>query len=73
MTRPSGTNVVRILLSRVELVRHLHNLGLKIGNKVKQLLDIPDWIKVNPEYSKVCLRGLIDTDGCVFRHNYKVN
>lgn len=58
---------VDLVVSRRELVRFCNeNLGLLIGNKIKQGLDIPTWIKEKPEFYKSCLRGLIDTDGCVF-------
>lgn len=62
-----------IVISRVELVRFcVEKLGLKVGNKVKQQVDIPGWIKKNRNYLTACLRGLIDTDGCVFTHRYTV-
>ena len=44
-----------------------------VGNKVKQQVDVPDWIKGESEYKIACLRGLMDTDGGVFIHRYKVN
>jgi len=67
----SATNYV---VSRKELVEFLtKKIGLKIGNKISQQIDIPLWIKNNKNYSIACLRGLIDTDGCVFTHRYKVN
>lgn len=59
-----------IVVSRVELVRYLHSLGLPIGNKVKQQFDIPEWIKRNQRFAVACVRGLVDTDGSVFMHNY---
>ncbi|CAN5757256.1 hypothetical protein BH11PAT2_BH11PAT2_02400 [soil metagenome] len=62
-----------IVISRIELVRYLHNLGLPQGNKIKQKIDIPLWIKKDKEFSRACLRGLIDTDGCIFTHTYSVN
>src|SRR3989338_6942680 len=62
-----------IVLSRRELVEFLHELGLPIGNKVKQQFDIPDWIKRNKTFAVACVRGLIDTDGSVFTHSYVVN
>ncbi|HDY72713.1 MAG TPA: hypothetical protein ENH90_00975 [bacterium] len=65
---------VRYILSRSKLVRFcVEKLGLKEGNKVKQQVDIPNWIKRNKGYSISCVRGLIDTDGSVFTHRYKVN
>ena len=63
-----------LVISRSELVRFCtEKLGLKKGNKIKQQIDIPNWIKQNKLYSIACTRGLIDTDGCVFTHRYKVN
>ena len=65
---------VSFIISRIELVRFsVDTLGLKIGNKIKQQVDIPDWIKQNKLYSIACVRGLIDTDGSVFTHKYQVN
>lgn len=61
-----------IVVSRKELVQYLHKLGLPIGNKVKQQFDIPEWIKRNEKFSIACLRGLVDTDGSVFTHRYRV-
>jgi len=61
-----------IVMSRTELVKFLVSLGLPIGNKVKQKIDIPIWIKRNKKILIACIRGLIDTDGCVFVHSYKV-
>ncbi len=61
-------------VSRTELIRFCtEKLGLKQGNKVKQQVDIPDWVKKDRQYSIACVRGLVDTDGCVFTHRYKVN
>lgn len=61
-------------VSRTELIRFCtEKLGLKQGNKIKQQVDIPDWVKKNRQYPIACVRGLIDTDGCIFTHCYKVN
>lgn len=61
----------RIMVSRVDLISYLVDIvGLKRGNKVKQQVDIPSWIKENTQYSISCLRGLIDTDGCIILHQY---
>lgn len=67
-------SVNRYSISRTELIRFcIEKLGLKKGNKIKQQVDIPDWIKRNKLYSISCVRGLFDTDGCVFNHRYRVN
>ena len=71
--RPKSS-VVNIVISRIELVNYCTKiLGLKIGNKVAQQVDIPNWIKQNKKYSIACVRGLVDTDGSIFTHSYKVN
>lgn len=67
-------SVFDVTASRRELVIFcVEELGLHIGNKVRQQVDIPDWIKENKEFSVACLRGLVDTDGSVFTHRYKSN
>lgn len=65
-------SVFNIVVSRSELVKYLHELGLPIGNKVRQQFDIPVWIKKNKKFALACIRGLVDTDGSVFTHSYKV-
>jgi len=62
-----------IVISRTELVKFFVSLGLPIGNKVKQQIDIPKWIKTNKKFLIACLRGLVDTDGCIIKHRYRVN
>lgn len=54
-----------------KLVEFLENLGFKPGDKIKNHLNIPKWIKENKDYLKVCIRGLIDTDGSVHRMSKK--
>lgn len=64
-------STIRLVISRISLVKFCVQKGsLKIGNKIKQQVDIPRWIKNDKAYSIACLRGLIDTDGCVFIHRY---
>lgn len=61
---------IDLVVSRVELVDFCRNIGLKVGNKIKQRADIPNWVKANRSFMKPCIRGLIDTDGCFFTHKY---
>ncbi len=66
-------NVIRLYISRVRLVKFCtEKLGLKKGHKIRQQVNIPDWIKDNKKYAIACVRGLIDTDGCIFSHRYQV-
>jgi len=50
-----------------ELVIFFNKMGIPSGNKIINQSTIPLWIKENKEYLKSCLRGLIDTDGSIFR------
>lgn len=59
--------------SGVNLISTLCSLGLKVGDKVKLQVDVPEWIKRNLLFSQWCLRGLMDTDGGVFFDRYSVN
>lgn len=65
--------VIILLTSGRNLIDFLVDNGLKIGNKVKQQVVVPSWIQKNYKFSLMCLRGLMDTDGGVFTHRYKVN
>ncbi|MEI6281072.1 MAG: LAGLIDADG family homing endonuclease [bacterium] len=64
---------VRIVINRKQMVDFCQEIGLVRGNKIKQQIDIPNWIKENQDFSKACIRGLIDTDGCFYNNSYIVN
>ena len=66
-------SVVVLTLSRINLVNFCQKMGLVKGNKIKQQIDIPNWIKRTNRYSVACVRGLVDTDGGVFNHRYRSN
>lgn len=63
---------VEIIVSSKELVSYLNHLGLPIGNKIKQEIDIPQWIKDNPSFRRACVRGIFDTDGCIYSDKHKI-
>jgi hypothetical protein len=69
----SADHTLSLVFSSVELVETLERLGLKRGNKVQQQVDLPGWVWERQEYQTACLRGLMDTDGCVYYHRYAVN
>lgn len=73
ITKRKNMNAVVISISRKKLVEFLSAIGLIPGDKTKHQVDIPVWIKESQIYSKACVRGLIDTDGCVVNecHNIK--
>lgn len=62
-----------VLASSVHLVRALEQFGLPSGNKLAAGVAVPDWIFADAELMRGCVRGLMDTDGCVFEHSYRVN
>ncbi len=66
-----NSKVFLIRASRIDLTRFCQKIGLKLGNKIKQQVDIPDWIKNDLNFKKSCLRGLVDTDGSLIIHRYK--
>lgn len=69
----SSHGVVVVYLTGINLIKYFLSNGMKLGNKVKIQIDVPNWIKENIEFSWACLRGLVDTDGGIFVHKYKVN
>ena len=65
-------NALVVSLASTSVVDFLVTNGLIRGNKFKTGLRIPSWILNNSSYKKACIRGLIDTDGCIFIHVHKV-
>jgi hypothetical protein len=69
-----GANGADIVISSKNLIEFLANEDiLKKGNKIANQIDIPGWILRNRDYKISCLRGLMDTDGGIYYHRYKVN
>lgn len=66
-------STINIVVSRVRLVKFCKSIGLKIGNKLKQNLDIPEWIRLDKNFKISCIRGLMDTDGCLFNECHRIN
>jgi intein/homing endonuclease len=69
----SEYNVIIIIGNGIKSVQYLIESGLKVGNKIKNQVDVPEWIKSNISYRNSCLRGLVDTDGGIFKNTYTVN
>ncbi|MEK7525972.1 MAG: hypothetical protein AAB546_00650 [Patescibacteria group bacterium] len=57
-------NTTCIYITGTNFVKYLLKIGLKIGNKVRQQVEVPSWVKSNREFQIACLKGLMDTDGC---------
>lgn len=61
-----------VVASSRTLVESLQTLGLVKGNKVVNQVDLPHWIWASQSYQRACLRGLMDTDGSVYRYTHRV-
>ena len=66
-----GKNERFLDLYSKELVNFFINMGIKSGNKIVNQSTIPEWVFQKNKYLRTCLRGLIDTDGCVHRMSKK--
>lgn len=64
-------NAVQIIISSKDLVRKLSGLGMPVGNKIKKGLYVPRWIFSNNEYRKAFIRGVFDTDGCIYLDKHR--
>lgn len=62
-----NTNQACLYYYNQALVEKLLGFGLKRGRKIKTCVGIPLWIKNDKKYSKNCIKGLIDTDGCIYK------
>ena len=60
-----------LIISSKQLVNFFIETGLKNGNKIKNQSTIPPWIWKKKSFIKSCIRGLIDTDGSIFRMSQK--
>ena len=60
------SNEILVIVHSRRLVEFLIEHGLKSGDKIKNNTSIPQWVFEDKEYLKSCIRGLIDTDGCIY-------
>jgi DNA-binding transcriptional regulator WhiA len=65
-------NAMVLVCSSINLIEYLLTIGAVKGNKIKQGIDMPSWVKDNLEFEKAFVRGLIDTDGCLYTHKHTV-
>ncbi len=59
--------------SSTNLVDFLVRMGAVRGNKIKQQIAIPLWIEGKGGYERAFVRGLVDTDGCLYTHKHTVS
>lgn len=65
VSKRKGERAADIVLYRNDLSA---KLNIPCGNKIKNRVKVPKWIKQNRIYSINCLKGLFETDGC-FQEN----
>ncbi len=70
--RKRGLRTLQIISTSTSLVDFLVKKGAIRGNKIKNNFDIPSWIRKRASYEKVFVRGLVDTDGCLYVHRHTV-
>lgn len=73
MRKRKERNALVISLASTSIVDFLVKQGLCRGNKLKNGLAIPKWILEKSSYRRACVRGLVDTDGCIFIHIHRVS
>jgi len=66
-------NTVVVSLSSTTVVDFLVSNGLPRGDKLKSGLRIPDWVLARRSWRTACMRGLMDTDGCLYIHRHTVS
>lgn len=65
-----GNSIILSFYSK-EFVRILQEIGFPPGDKIRNKLKVPEWIRNNKLFLKPFIRGLIDTDESVFRMSNK--
>jgi len=68
---------IHVIVDSRRIVDFFESEGFKAGNKIKNKVTIPDWIKENEKLLVACLRGLFDTDGSFYKltnqNSYQIN
>lgn len=61
MIKRKTKNAVNINLYQCKITKRL---SLPLGDKIKNNVGIPSWIKLERNFTLKCLKGLFETDGC---------
>ena len=69
--KSTTANCIYLYCGNKKLVEFFNSLGFVDGNKISNMLGIPNSIKKNKKFLQACIRGLIDTDGSIFRLSNK--
>jgi hypothetical protein len=72
MRKRPNQNTLVIVLSSTTIVDFLITKGAIRGNKGLQADSIPLWIQKDLTFSRNFVRGLVDTDGCLYLHRHRI-
>lgn len=61
-----------LTVSSVAFSRQMVRFGMVEGNKLRKGLHIPEWVTSSRVYTQAFLRGVFDTDGCVYSEIKKI-
>lgn len=61
-----------VVCSSTNVLEYLVEKGAVRGNKIRQQFDMPPWIGRNLRFQRAFVRGLVDTDGCLYIHKHTV-
>jgi intein/homing endonuclease len=65
-------NACTVLVSSKAFCTFMLGMGMPHGNKIEKGILIPSWVTRDDTYSRALLRGLIDTDGCVYQDRHRI-
>lgn len=69
--RPNQNTLV-VVLTSITAVDFLVEKGAVRGNKLINTEGVPSWILTNQDYERLFVRGIVDTDGCIYFHTHFV-
>ncbi len=72
LKKKNSSKAVNVVVSSVNLVKWLENKGMPIGNKLDCGLPVPHWVYKNLTLQSAFIRGLFDTDGCIYTDKHTI-
>lgn len=68
----SDSKACTVVVSSREVGNILVKKGMVRGHKIRGHLGMPTWIKTRSAYKTAFIRGLFDTDGCVYTDTHRI-
>ncbi|MBI4437805.1 hypothetical protein HY631_02535 [Candidatus Uhrbacteria bacterium] len=65
-------NSVTVIFSAKSMAECVHQFGIPTGKKINNSLSVPTWVLGSDSYKRAFLRGLFDTDGCLFLDRHRI-